>query len=74
MQAQLPQQVIDHTSAAVFVKDLGGRYVFVNREFERLKGVPVAAIVGRSDDEIFPAAAADFRRNDQRVVDERRGA
>jgi len=71
VQAQL-QQVIDHTSAAVFVKDLDGRYVFVNREFERLKGVPVAAIVGHSDDEIFPAAAADFRRNDQRVIDERR--
>ena len=71
VQAQL-QQVIDHTSAAVFVKDLDGRYVFVNREFERLKGVPVAAIVGHSDDEIFPTAAADFRRNDQRVIAERR--
>jgi PAS domain S-box-containing protein len=66
------QQVVDHTSAAVFVKDLDGRYVFVNREFERLKGVPVAAIVGRRDEEIFPATAADFRRNDQRVLDELR--
>ena len=33
VQAQL-QQIVDHTSAAVFVKDLDGRYLFVNREFD----------------------------------------
>ena len=69
--AQL-QQIVDHTSAAVFVKDREGRYLFANREFERLKGVPVAAILGRRDDELFPSAADDFRRNDRRVIDERR--
>ncbi len=35
-QAQL-QQIVDHTSAAMFVKDLDGRFLYVNREFERLK-------------------------------------
>ncbi|HET9764817.1 MAG TPA: PAS domain S-box protein [Casimicrobiaceae bacterium] len=69
--AQL-QQIVEHTSAAVFVKDVEGRYLFVNREFERLKGVPVETIVGRRDEEIFPSAAGEFRRNDQRVLDERR--
>jgi PAS domain S-box-containing protein len=70
-QAQL-QQIVDHASAAMFVKDLDGRFLFVNREFERMKGVPVAAIVGRLDGELFPAAAAELRRNDRQVVDERR--
>jgi len=70
-QSQL-QQIVDHTSAAVFVKDLDGRYLFVNREFERLKGVPIEAIVGRRDDEVFPSAADEFRRNDLRVLEERR--
>ena len=70
-QAQL-QQIVDHTSAAMFVKDLDGRFLFVNREFERIKGIPVAAIVGRLDGDLFPAAAAELRRNDRQVVDERR--
>src|SRR6185295_8337424 len=71
VQAQL-QQIVDNTSAAVFVKDLDGRYLFVNREFERLKGVPVNAIVGGHDDELFPSAAEHLRHNDLRVVNERR--
>ena len=71
VQAQL-QQIVDHTSAAVFVKDLDGRYLFVNREFERLKGVPLDEIVGRRDEELFPSAAGELQRNDRRVVEERR--
>jgi PAS domain S-box-containing protein len=70
-QAQL-QQIVDHTSAAMFVKDLDGRFLFVNREFERMKGMPVTAIVGRLDGDLFPAAVAELRRNDRQVVDERR--
>ena len=69
--AQL-QQIADHTSAAIFVKDLDGRFLFVNREFEHLKGTPVDAIVGRLDREIFSASALELRRNDRRVVEERR--
>ena len=70
-QAQL-QQIVDHTSAAMFVKDLDGRFLFVNREFERMKGMPVAAIVGCLDGDLFPAAAAELHRNDRQVVEERR--
>jgi PAS domain S-box-containing protein len=69
--AQL-QQIIDGTSAAIFVKDLDGRFLFVNRDFERIKGVPVGSIVGRLDGEVFPSAAVELRRNDRRVVEERR--
>ncbi|HEX6138720.1 MAG TPA: PAS domain S-box protein [Casimicrobiaceae bacterium] len=66
------QQIAEHTAAAMFIKDLDGRYLFVNRAFERMKGVPVEAILGRLDEEVFPAAAAEFRRNDRRVIEERR--
>jgi PAS domain S-box-containing protein len=66
------QQIVDHTTAAVFVKDLDGRFLFVNREFERIKGRPIEEIVGRLDREVFPSVAADLRDNDRRVVAERR--
>jgi PAS domain S-box-containing protein len=67
------QQIVDNTANAIFIKDLEGRFLFVNREFERIKEVRVADIVGRLDREVFPEdAAADRRQNDRRVVAERR--
>ncbi|UNK49344.1 PAS domain S-box protein [Lysobacter sp. S4-A87] len=67
------QQVLDNTSAAVFAKDRSGRYLFVNREFERLTGHGAAALIGRRDRDIFPAEqAAGLRRNDMRVLLEAR--
>jgi PAS domain S-box-containing protein len=66
------QQIMDNTSAAIFVKDLDGRFLFVNREFERMQSRPLDAIVGRLDVDVFPTSADELRRNDARVVDERR--
>lgn len=67
------QQVLDNTSAAVFAKDRAGRYLFVNREFERLTGRGADELIGRSDRDIFPPEmAAALRRNDMRVLLEAR--
>lgn len=67
------QQVLDNTSAAVFAKDRTGRYLFVNREFERLTGHGAEELIGRSDRDIFPPEmAASLRRNDMRVLLEAR--
>ena len=67
------QQIADNASLAVYAKDFDGRLLFVNREFERIVGRPVGAIVGRLDTEVFPAATAEgFRRNDRRVIAELR--
>src|SRR5262245_36433791 len=67
------KQIADNTSAAVFAKDLGGRYLFANSEFLRLSRTAVERIAGRTDHELFSQAMADrFRGNDLRVVAERR--
>ena len=67
------QQVLDYTSAAVFAKDRTGRYLFVNREFERLTGRSAEELIGHSDRDIFPPdMAASLRRNDMRVLLEAR--
>jgi PAS domain S-box-containing protein len=64
------QQILDNTtSALVFAKDLDGRYLFVNRAFERLAGRPQGEIVGRLTEEIFPPAIARrLRENDREVL------
>jgi PAS domain S-box-containing protein len=67
------QQVLDNTSALVFAKNADGRYIFVNREFERASGRPAAEILGRDDEAIFPPElVARFRHNDLRVLREGR--
>jgi PAS domain S-box-containing protein len=69
--AQL-RDLADHACAAMFVKDLDGRYLFVNREFERLKGVASDSLVGRFDREVFPRDADVLRGNDLQVIREQR--
>jgi PAS domain S-box-containing protein len=67
------QQILDNATSVVFAKDRDGRYLFVNREFERIAGEPAARIIGRRDPDIFPPAfAARLRHNDLRVLTERR--
>jgi len=67
------QQVLDHASAVVFAKDVRGRYLFVNREFERIANRAAPDVIGHTDDEVFlPELANRFRHNDLRVLRERR--
>ena len=63
------QQILNNTTAMVFVKDTEGRFLFVNRQFERLFHCRQADVAGRTDREILPAAIAQaFRVNDLLVL------
>jgi PAS domain S-box-containing protein len=60
--------ISDHTPAAVYVKDLEGRYLFVNRGFEATFGRRRAEVVGRTDREVLPAAMVEaFAAGEQQV-------
>jgi PAS domain S-box-containing protein len=51
--------VIDNTSAIVFVKDLEGRFLLMNRQGEILLGRPFTSLVGKLASEVFsPETAA----------------
>jgi PAS domain S-box-containing protein len=61
--------LIDNTSAVIYMRDLDGRYMLVNREYERLFDVHREEIVGLTDHDLFPADIADdFRANDLRAA------
>jgi PAS domain S-box-containing protein len=67
------QAILDH-SPAISLKDLSGRYLLANREFERMAGVPRGAAPGKTDRELFPRRLADaYRANDDQVLDKNRG-
>jgi two-component system, NarL family, sensor kinase len=64
------QDIIDNTTAVVFVKDLDLRYLLVNREYERRYRVQREQMRGRTDFDILPGDVAEaLRENDQRVIE-----
>jgi PAS domain S-box-containing protein len=63
------QSILDNTRATVYLKDPGGRFLFVNRRFEELTGLSSDQIVGGIDLDVFPEARALVNRaNDLRVL------
>jgi PAS domain S-box-containing protein len=63
------QAILDHTEAVIYAKDLEGRYILINRRYERLFGTTQAEMKGRTDHDQFPKEAADtFVANDRAVL------
>lgn len=63
-----------HLPGAAWIKDLEGRYVYANREAERIFRTDLADLLGKSDFELFPAETArEFVKNDQRALSQRSG-
>jgi len=63
------QAILDNTPALVYVKDLSGRFVLVNREFERLFGLGHGDAVGRSTtDLVGEEIGAVHWANDLKVI------
>ncbi|MCX8032143.1 MAG: response regulator [Thermoleophilia bacterium] len=58
-QLKLLETLASATTDLIFVKDIQGRYVFVNKAVERLTGRPASEIIGRDERAIFaPETAA----------------
>lgn len=64
------QQVLDNSTAVMYVKDGEGRYVLINRRFEELFHITREKIKGKTDYDVFPRDTADeFRSNDRKVLE-----
>jgi PAS domain S-box-containing protein len=61
--------ILDHSPAGVFLKDLEGRYVLVNRRFQETTGKDRTEVIGQTDHDLLPTRLADiYRSNDQHVM------
>jgi diguanylate cyclase (GGDEF)-like protein/PAS domain S-box-containing protein len=59
--------VMDNVPACVYMKDPQGRYLYVNREFEKIVGITLAETLGRDDFDILqdqPEVAEAVRKAD----------
>ncbi|MEU6549019.1 SpoIIE family protein phosphatase [Streptomyces sp. NPDC046915] len=61
-QTELLQAFMDHTPAVVFIKDLDGRYLAVNAQFEESTHLPRERVLGRTDKDVMPPDLARHLR------------
>ena len=67
-EAQL-RDIFDHSVALIFVKDLEGRYLRVNRRYAELFGSTDVELEGKTDYDCHPKEIADaFIANDREVI------
>ncbi len=62
--------ILDNTTAVVYLKDLDGRYLLVNRGFETLFQVAREQVLGSTAHDLFPEEIADaFWANDKKALE-----
>lgn len=62
--------IMDNTPAIIYLKSLDGRYLLVNRQFERLRHMRREEVYGKTDYELHPKELADtYRANDRMVME-----
>jgi PAS domain S-box-containing protein len=63
----------DNSPLVIFMKDLAGRYVVVNREFQLHERRSEAEIIGKTAFDMFPPdEAAAYARHDREVIEKRK--
>lgn len=66
----LIEGVIENSPAAVYFKDIQGRYKIVNRRWEEITGISRQRAIGSDDSELFPPEEAEVIMNNDRYVAE----
>jgi diguanylate cyclase (GGDEF)-like protein/PAS domain S-box-containing protein len=67
--SQAFQLMIDNLPFDVWMKDLDGRYLAVNKSFLAYAGLPMEKVIGASDEELYPPEeAAVYIASDQAVL------
>lgn len=63
------RDIIDNTPAIIYIKDISGQFLMINRRFEQLFGITNDEARGKTDCDIFPKECTDtFRQNDLSVI------
>ncbi|MGD9850708.1 MAG: PAS domain S-box protein [Nitrospirales bacterium] len=62
------QAILDHSPNLIFMKDLAGRYLLVNKQFEQVFHLTQKSVLGFDDFHLFPPTqAAQFHTHDRMV-------
>ena len=65
---QLLEAILNHASACIYLKDLDGKYLFINRQIELLFHVKNKDFIGKTDFALHPPKIAEKLQEDDREV------
>ena len=65
---QILQSIIDSSNAAIYLKDVDGRFILVNERGARVLGTSKQNAIGKTDYDFLPPPTADRRRSHEREV------
>ncbi|MFQ5729568.1 MAG: PAS domain S-box protein, partial [Waddliaceae bacterium] len=67
------RSIIDNATSVIYLKDLEGKFLAINKAFTELFHVENKDAIGKTDYDIFPEAFAHkFRQNDLEVIEKKR--
>jgi PAS domain S-box-containing protein len=69
-QKTLLQTILDYSPSAIYVKDIQGRYILINRVVENVLKRNRKEIIGKTDEELLPKPIADqFSATDLKAIE-----
>ncbi|MHA2297193.1 MAG: PAS domain S-box protein [Candidatus Hodarchaeales archaeon] len=69
---QLLQDILDNSTTVVFIKDLDGKYILVNRQFEKIFNLSREQILGKTVHDLFPDDIAfELQANDLQILNKK---
>ncbi|HHT9147227.1 MAG TPA: PAS domain S-box protein, partial [Candidatus Wunengus sp. YC61] len=64
------RSILDNATAVIYIKDVQGRYLFINKQFEKLFRLTRNAVKGETDFDLWSKEMAEaFQANDRRVIE-----
>jgi PAS domain S-box-containing protein len=60
--------ILDATTAIIYLKDAGGRYLFVNRQFQEVFRLAREEVIGKTDEDVLPPPVAHALRSEDAAV------
>jgi PAS domain S-box-containing protein len=64
------KSILNNTNAVIYVKDINGKYLFVNKRYEELFHVSLNEVKGKTDYDFHTMEFADkFTENDKKVLE-----
>lgn len=63
------QEIVDHIPALIYIKNLEGRYLLINLEFEKVSGLKRQDVIGKTPNELFAEdLIAFFEAHDREAI------
>ncbi len=63
------QSILDNATSLIYVKNLEGKYLLINKQFKEVLNVTESAVVGKTDfDFTNPEQAQRFKETDEKVI------